>query len=811
MRGLAETRTRAEGIFDLLVWDHHVPGGVLRHTDGAYSLTFAYRGPDLGAATADELDGLTRTLTAALDQLGDGWLVHFDLHRRPAPGYPAEGAFPNRFTRALDEERRRGFEAAGARYYSRYFLTLTQRPVGSAVDLALAVGGGAGAAEEREAREVEAFLHSTGELAALLGTQLSIRRLEPAEQVRYLHSCLCLEDQPVAVPPYAVSLEALVAGADFALGREIEVGGRRVVPIAVGNYPESVRAGALDFLSDLPIPLRAVFRYIPLDPATAQSAIGRRAGRWRQATVRWSDFLAALLGSRRDEGGEGAGAGPRRYEPVMVQDTDAARLEIEARGSSAGYLTAVILTWGDEPAVALERARLLLKELRNRGYLAQVETYNAPEAFLGSLPGHGWYDVRRPMVTHRALAALAPATSTWTGHFTHPHPALGGGPPHAVVAASGATPFYLCLASRDVQHTLVVGPTGSGKSTLVNFLIAQFFRYARAQVFSFDKGLSQLLLCQAAGGRHYALSAEAGGGLPLAPLARVEEPGGVQAAAEWLEELLRLAGAEVGPPERQALGRALELLVGSRSRSLSTLALKVQSEPLRRALGPFIGSGPYAHLFDAEQTPLGESALTVFELEDLLALKRSVVAPAVLHLFAEIERRLDGRPTLIVAEEAASYLDQTLFARRLREWLLQLRKRNAGLVVVAQMLGALLESSLRDAVLENCPVRIFLANPAARDEHAAKAYRQFGLNVRQIETVAAAVPRRDYYVVTPEGSRLVSLDLSPASLEVLGASGPGAREIYQSARDRHGERWLEGFLAGQGHEGFVRLLQEVDR
>lgn len=789
-------------IFDLLVWDQFVGEGVLRHTDGALSRTYRTQGPDLEAATAEELASLSDLASRALGLLGDGWVVHFDALRLPAPGYPGEGAFPDAFSRALDEERRRAFAAQGAHFGTVFHLTLAEKPPGLGGELGFLSRPGLDRSREDEA--LARFLAKTSDVASLLSTRLTLRPLTSRETLRYLHTCLTLRDQPIAVPAYPVALEGLLATAEFSLGRELRLSEHHVLPVAIGAYPDSVTPGILDSLQDLPLPLRAVVRYLPLDLASAHREIDRIRGRWKQASIRWRDLLGALLGSAQAD--RVIPAGEKRFAPTMAGNAEEALYELEAAGTSAGFVTATVLVWDRDRAKAEGHAEAVVKELRSRGFGAWVEEVNAPEAFLGSLPGHGFYNLRRPLVSHRAAADLAPLTSVWMGHVAHPHPALASQGAHLVVESAGATPFYLCLASGDVQHALVVGPTGSGKSTAVNLLLDQYLRYAGAQVFSFDKGWSQLLLAHAVGGRHVPLSAAADpseeGSFHLAPLARLDEPGELQKAGEWLEDLLRLQGAVVGPPERAALYRALELLRGSRSRSLSSFVLKLQSEPLRQALRPFTRGGAYGYLFDAEATPLPDSPLTVFELEDLLPLSRAVVAPVVLHLFAEIERRLTGRPTLIVCEEAVSYLDDTLFGARLHTWLLQLRKKTTGVVLVTQMLASILESGLRDAVLENCPVRLFLPNRAAADEHAKKAYRQFGLNDRQIEILATATPKAEALVVSPEGCRLVRLDPSPAGLAVLGASGPPARKAAAelAASD------LPTFFRRRGHAAFADLL-----
>lgn len=103
---------------------------------------------------------------------------------------------------------------------------------------------------------------------------------------------------------------------------------------------------------------------------------------------------------------------------------------------------------------------------------------STPSAFLGTLPGHGVPNIRRPLLHTLNLADLLPLTTIWPGLAQQPCPFYPPhSPPLAHAATTGATPFRLNLHVGDVGHTLVIGPTGSGKSTLLAFLLAQHFRY----------------------------------------------------------------------------------------------------------------------------------------------------------------------------------------------------------------------------------------------------------------------------------------------------------------------------------------------
>ena len=115
------------------------------------------------------------------------------------------------------------------------------------------------------------------------------------------------------------------------------------------------------------------------------------------------------------------------------------------------------------------------------------ESVNAVEAWLGSLPGHVYANVRQPLIHTLNLAHLMPLSSVWAAG-----PARNDyldGPPLLYAETSGSTPFRLSTHVGDVGHQLIVGPTGAGKSVLLALLALQFRRYPGAQVYIFDKVL----------------------------------------------------------------------------------------------------------------------------------------------------------------------------------------------------------------------------------------------------------------------------------------------------------------------------------
>jgi hypothetical protein len=70
---------------------------------------------------------------------------------------------------------------------------------------------------------------------------------------------------------------------------------------------------------------------------------------------------------------------------------------------------------------------------------------------------------------------MIPLSAVWAGperdeHFARPRSSMR--------KTEGSTPFRFSLHVGDVGHTLIVGPTGAGKSVLLALMALQFRRYA---------------------------------------------------------------------------------------------------------------------------------------------------------------------------------------------------------------------------------------------------------------------------------------------------------------------------------------------
>jgi type IV secretion system protein VirB4 len=467
------------------------------------------------------------------------------------------------------------------------------------------------------------------------------------------------------------------------------------------------------------------------------------------------------------------------------------------------FYTQVMIVMDTDPARAGQIASEILKAINDAGFTGRIETVNALDAYLGSIPGHGYPNLRRPVISSRNIADLLPVTSVWPGSANNPCSFFPPkSPPLMWAATDGATPFRFNLHDSDVGHTLVLGRTGSGKSVLLAMIAAQFRRYEGAQVFVFDVGYSMWTLAKAAGATHYDLAAGRPDSLRFQPLAQIDRPSERAWAAEWLETLLGLQGISVTPVIRAKLERAIELIAVNdpAHRTLTELTAHLQNPTLSSAIRPYTVVGNYGQLLDAASDDLQEGRFQVFEMKHLLALDDKVAVPVLLYLFHRLEQRLDGSPTLIVIDEAWMALMHSLFGARINQWLLTLRKQNAAVVLATQSPSQLAQLSNRHTVVDSCPTRIYLPNPDAATPAQGVFYRELGLNDRELAIIQGAIPKRHYYVKSSVGNRLFELALGPVALSFL-AAPPGSS--MEETR-----RHLEALIALHGHDWPARWLEE---
>jgi type IV secretion system protein VirB4 len=203
-------------------------------------------------------------------------------------------------------------------------------------------------------------------------------------------------------------------------------------------------------------------------------------------------------------------------------------------------------------------------------------------------------------------------------------------------------------------------------------------------------------------------------------------------------------------------------------------------------------------LLDSERDALRDSPFQVFEIGHLLGKGEKLVLPVITYLFHRLEQRFQGESTLLVLDEAWVMLGHPAFKEKIREWLKVLRKANVAVVFATQSLTDLDRSGIADVIYESCPTKILLPNPEAATENVRPLYQAMGLNSRQIEILSMATPKRQYYMLHPDGRRLFELGLTAPQLAFVGASGKENLARIRELRTAIGDAWPAQWLRERG-------------
>jgi type IV secretion system protein VirB4 len=803
---LKKYRSKDAGLADLLNYAAMVDDGVIVGKNGSFMASWLYQGEDNASSTDEQREMVSFRINQALSGLGNGWMVHVDAVRRPAPNYTEAGLshFPDPVSAAIDEERRRLFEGLGTMYEGYFVLTITYFPplLSQSKFVELMFDDEAKAPDHkartrglinyfnRECANIESRLSSAVKLSRLRGQKVTNEDGSSVTHdhfLRWLQFCVTGLSHPVILPSNPMYLDAIIGGQELWAGTVPKIGRKFIQAVAIEGFPLESTPGILTALGEQPCEYRWSSRFIFIDTHEAVAHLDKYRKKWKQKIRGFFDQVFNTNTGSIDQDAMS-----------MVADAESAIADVNSGLVAQGYYTSVVILMDDNRDRLDVSARQVEKAINRMGFAARVETINTMEAYLGSLPGHGVENVRRPLINTMNLADLLPTSTIWTGLNQAPCPMY---PPLAPAlmqcVTHGSTPFRLNLHVSDVGHTFMFGPTGAGKSTHLALIAAQLRRYPGMSIFAFDKGMSIYPLAKATGGRHFTVAAD-DDKLAFCPLQFLETKGDRAWAMEWIDTILALNNVETTPHQRNEIGNAIMSMNASGACTLSEFSVTIQDETIREAIKQYTVDGTMGHLLDAEEDGLSLSDFTVFEIEELMNLGEKYALPTLLYLFRRIECALKGQPAVIILDEAWLMLGHPAFRAKIREWLKVLRKANCLVLMATQSLSDAANSGILDVIVESTATKIFLPNVYARDEDTAALYRRMGLNARQIEILATAIPKRQYYYVSENGRRLYDLALGPLALAFVGASDKDSIATIKTLEAKHGDAWVYEWLAGRG-------------
>lgn len=597
----------------------------------------------------------------------------------------------------------------------------------------------------------------------------------------YLASCVSTTPKKVRCPKNGLEdISNYLVTEALSNGRPLILGGTYVQPMTINIFPSETLCGRLFQLQMLPFPCRWTTRWMPLSNVDSQTLTKKKRTAARAA--RKSVWTLAVETSSGEETGN--------YE--MQAETDIADIEEtlveETRGEVIGDFTSTLLVYGKTIEELDERIQLVREALIRSEYDAIVEYRSACfSAWLGTMPGDIHNNLRRVSVTASNLSEIIPFSSVYHGEKNNEYfeRISGVGDAHLMGKTITNETYYLNLnggSSEDVFHTFIIGATGSGKSVIMALLAEGFLRYPGSRVIYFDVDKSFENFCSRAGGIMYTPAEDEA--LNFMPLSRiVEKP---SEASKWLELAIMEQGVDITPE----IAKDISNICNNWDKaSIPTLERFVQRykgvNPQSAgvaALERIIANPDTQKLFGGDTDSFNNDSfarVTMIEMRKLMKMGDNALLPTLSFLFDRMDELFDATsdsgPTLLLLDEAWSFLKHPFFRKKISDWLKTLRKKKVGVVFALQNINDLKDSQKDiEEFLSACHTKIYLPNSdlASPDNVTiADIYRGFGLNDDQIYALGHSVRKKHYLVTQKEGSTLVDFCIDPWQLERISRSG----------------------------------------
>jgi type IV secretion system protein VirB4 len=397
----------------------------------------------------------------------------------------------------------------------------------------------------------------------------------------------------------------------------------------------------------------------------------------------------------------------------------------------------------DKDLKALENTlSMAAVELSNCGMQSVRERVNMEPSYWGQLPGNLSYIIRRSTINTLNLAGFASMHNYPPGKMDGNH----WGEAVTVLDTTSGTPFYFNFHVRDVGHTLIIGPTGAGKTVLMNFLCAQAQKF-RPRSFFFDKDRGAEIFVRAMDGIYTVI--DPGSNCGFNPL-QLDDNGENRAfLLDWMKTLVTSHGETLNAEDIKVLTQAINgnYRLDRRDRKLSNIVpfLGIDGPgTLASRIGMWHGKGSHAKIFDNDKDniDLNQSRVFGFEMAELLKDPLSL-SPVLLYIFHRINISLDGSKTMIVLDEAWALIDNPVFAPKIKDWLKVLRKLNTFVIFATQSVEDAAKSQISDTLIQQTATQIFLPNLKA-----TSLYRTaFMLSQREYTLIKTTDPGSRYFLV----------------------------------------------------------------
>ncbi|MBY0379364.1 MAG: hypothetical protein K2P99_03070 [Burkholderiales bacterium] len=790
--------SREFGFSDMLLYSHFIDDGVIYNCDGSYQKSFWCNGFEFESSEMHEKLGITRYLNLIFAGFETGWVIHVNSIRVKIHEYIEKEAnyFDNNLLELMDKDRRYYFTKAQDLFVNKTAITFTYLPQNKLFNkLSSKFKETNKKAKDHDPYSFyfEHFIERLEQATRLINRALRLAPMDSNETVSYLHYLISGRWNKLQLSPATfVELRHYLAE-DFVAGFEPKVGEMNIRVISIDQgFPEESQPLILERLNNLNFEFRWNTRFFFLTNTESRDNIQHLSDLHQQNILSPTASIAAR---------SGMSANVNRAAYDLFDEAEEAKRASVISGVNHGKYNCCIVLYSEDESVLTERVKQVRQVLDELLFKNRIETMGAMQVYLGSLDGEIYKNRRRFLISTENLVEFMPISSAWMGYDAHPSKMYpDNSPPLFYVDTPTFGVFKGSLHWQDIGHSLILGSSGTGKSTLLLFLAFSQLRYKNSQVFAFDYKRSMMPFTYGINGEHYDIGSD---DTMFQPLSEVDTMKGFDFAVEWISLICELNHLRLTSENISAIHDGIASLrqLPVELRTIHAFYIHVSGVNLAVAeiFKAYQGEDTLkAKVFSANKDKIKLNRFNVFEMSEVMDKGETTIIPVLKYLFYKILSQLDGRPTTIIIEEAWMAFNNPTFSKELAKWLDTMRKLNVNIVMVTLNVAQVAKSSIKDTLLQQCATTLLTPNfKLAKDETIRQAYIEFGLTPCQLDILANAQAKRQYYLINPDGCKLFNLDMDNFKISKAFFCRIGiedllkAKDIKNYHQENFAKKWLD--------------------
>ena len=778
---VATLKSRELGPETFIPYVRHVDETTIALESRALMVIVALDGASFETADVLDINALHRDLNTLHRNIADERLALWThLIRRRDNSYP-DGIFKAPFSARLNEKYRArmvGEDLFCNDLYLSIIWSPPRDPAEKAVRLISRLRRARGSSTELDEEALKQLRDKVVDITA------GLKRFEPrvlslyeqdgllfSEPSEVLHQLVGGRREPVPLT------EGRIASAIYSdrviVGRETieirhEAESRYAGMLSFKEYPATTRPGMLDEVLTSPFELILSQSFSFVSKADARTIMGRKQNQ--------------MLSS-----GDKAAS--------QIEELDDAMDDLESNRFVLGEHHLSLAVFGSTVKDLTDHLAKARASLTNGGAVVAREDLGLEAAWWAQLPGNFRFRARSGAITSRNFSALSPFHSYPSGQKDGNE----WGAAVALLKTASGSPYYFNFHYGDLGNTFICGPSGAGKTVLLNFMLSQLEKHDPYVVF-FDKDRGADLYVRAAGGTYHPL--QNGKPTGCAPLKALDlTPENKVFLANWVGKLVGSGSRELSVTELHDIAAAIDglsdLPVERRTiGALRTFLDNTNPEGIAARLRRWEKGGPLGWVFDNDLEDIGIGGKMIgYDMTDFLD-NEEIRTPLMAYLFHRVEQMIDGRRIIIVIDEFWKALQDEGFRDLAQNKLKTIRKQNGLMLFATQSPRDAINSPIAHTIIEQCPTQIFLPN--SRGSHTDYV-DGFKLTEREYELIARelSVESRRFVLKQGHNSVVAELNLNGFDDELAILSGRTANvELADSIRMEIGDRledWLPVF------------------